>query len=192
MPGISDPGERLVAAAVGGRPPRRGRARPVGRDRGAGGQRAADRAGSCSRASCRARARAGPSGWPSWPASARTIVLYEAPHRLARTLADLAAALGGDRRVVLARELTKLHEEIWRGTLAEAGRAVRPTVEPRGEYVAGRRRRAGAARRRPTTSWPPRSAPRSRRAGRPRTRSRWSPAASACPRRRVYDLATRR
>ena len=50
----------------------------------------------------------------------RTVVLYEAPHRVARTLADLAASCGPDRRIVLARELTKLHEEIWRGTLGEA------------------------------------------------------------------------
>lgn len=64
----------------------------------------------------------------------RTSVLYEAPHRLARTLADLAAVCGGERRVVLARELTKLHEEVWRGTLAEATEHV-ADVEPRGEYV---------------------------------------------------------
>jgi 16S rRNA (cytidine1402-2'-O)-methyltransferase len=50
----------------------------------------------------------------------RTVVLYEAPHRIARTLADLAAAFGPDRRVAVARELTKLHEEIWRGSLGEA------------------------------------------------------------------------
>jgi 16S rRNA (cytidine1402-2'-O)-methyltransferase len=69
-------------------------------------------------------------------------VLFEAPHRLARTLADLAAVLGGDREVALCRELTKLYEEIWRGTLAEA--ALRATeVEPRGEYVVVT---AGAAR----------------------------------------------
>jgi 16S rRNA (cytidine1402-2'-O)-methyltransferase len=64
----------------------------------------------------------------------RTIVLYEAPHRLARTVGDLLAACGPDRRVVLARELTKLHEEAWRGTLAEATVHV-DHVEPRGEYV---------------------------------------------------------
>ena len=64
----------------------------------------------------------------------RTIVLYEAPHRLARTLDDLAATLEGDRRVVLARELTKLHEETWRGTLDEAITRV-ADVAPRGEYV---------------------------------------------------------
>ncbi|MCU1379333.1 MAG: hypothetical protein JWN29_2316 [Acidimicrobiales bacterium] len=64
----------------------------------------------------------------------RTMVLYEAPHRIVRTLTDLASALGGDRRVALARELTKLHEETWRGTLAEA--LVRAgDIEPRGEYV---------------------------------------------------------
>jgi len=50
----------------------------------------------------------------------RTIVLYEAPHRLIRTLEDLAASLNGDRQVVIARELTKLHEEFWRGDLTMA------------------------------------------------------------------------
>jgi 16S rRNA (cytidine1402-2'-O)-methyltransferase len=64
----------------------------------------------------------------------RTVVLYEAPHRLARTLGDLVEACGGDRRVALLRELTKLHEEHWRGTLAEA-LARTDDVEPRGEYV---------------------------------------------------------
>ena len=64
----------------------------------------------------------------------RTTVLYEAPHRLERTLVDLAEACGGDRQVVLAREMTKLHEEIWRGTLADAVIHAQ-TVEPRGEYA---------------------------------------------------------
>lgn len=61
---------------------------------------------------------------------ARTIVLYEAPHRVERTMADLAAAWGADRPVAVARELTKLYETVVRGTLG--------TVElgqPRGEYV---------------------------------------------------------
>jgi 16S rRNA (cytidine1402-2'-O)-methyltransferase len=63
----------------------------------------------------------------------RTTLIYEAPGRLAATLVDLAAACGGDRAVVVARELTKLHEELWRGTLAEAapefaGREVRGEV----------------------------------------------------------------
>lgn len=64
----------------------------------------------------------------------RTVVLYEAPHRLARTLADLAAVCGPDRRVALGRELTKLHEEVWRGSLDEAV-AWATSHEPRGELV---------------------------------------------------------
>ena len=60
----------------------------------------------------------------------RTTVLYEAPQRVAATLADLAAACGGERRVAVARELTKLHEEVRRGTLADID-----VAEPRGEYV---------------------------------------------------------
>jgi len=63
---------------------------------------------------------------------ARTVVLYEAPHRLRTTLRALGDACGGERRVVLVRELTKLHEEVWRGTLAEA---MALEAEPRGEYV---------------------------------------------------------
>lgn len=49
----------------------------------------------------------------------RTMVFFESPSRLAESLADLAAALGAERRVVVARELTKLHEEVRRGTAAE-------------------------------------------------------------------------
>jgi 16S rRNA (cytidine1402-2'-O)-methyltransferase len=67
-------------------------------------------------------------------AERRTIVVYEAPHRVVRTIADLTVACGPDRRVALARELTKLHEEVWRGTLAQAG-AHLAEVAPRGEYV---------------------------------------------------------
>lgn len=64
----------------------------------------------------------------------RTVVLFEAPHRLERTLGDLHQVCDPERRIVLARELTKMHEEIWRGTLAEALDHSR-AVEPRGEYV---------------------------------------------------------
>jgi 16S rRNA (cytidine1402-2'-O)-methyltransferase len=64
----------------------------------------------------------------------RTTVLYEAPHRLEKTLVDLAEACGNDRLVVLARELTKLHEDMWRGTLGDAVIHSR-AVEPRGEYA---------------------------------------------------------
>ena len=64
----------------------------------------------------------------------RTIVLYEAPHRLARTLSDLSGALGVDREVSVVRELTKLHEEVWRGSLADAAQRA-AAIEPRGEHV---------------------------------------------------------
>jgi 16S rRNA (cytidine1402-2'-O)-methyltransferase len=50
----------------------------------------------------------------------RTTLLYEAPGRVAATLADLAGALGADRPVAVVRELTKLHEEVWRGALGAA------------------------------------------------------------------------
>jgi 16S rRNA (cytidine1402-2'-O)-methyltransferase len=64
----------------------------------------------------------------------RTTVLYEAPHRLERTLEDLASTCDPTRTIVLARELTKLHEDLWRGTLEDALLHVRAT-EPRGEYA---------------------------------------------------------
>lgn len=133
MPGVSDPGERLVAAAVAAGYPVEVvpgpsasltalvvSGLPAGRfvfegflpRKGSGRTvRLAEVAG-----------------------ERRTVVLYEAPHRLARTLADLAEACGPERRVVLARELTKLHEEVWRGTLGDAV-VHSGAVAPRGEYV---------------------------------------------------------
>lgn len=67
-------------------------------------------------------------------AEERTTVLFESPHRVAATLTDLAAICGADRRCAVARELTKLHEEVWRGTLGDAAaRAARR--EPVGEHV---------------------------------------------------------
>lgn len=57
--------------------------------------------------------------WKTLASEQRTMVFFESPHRIADSLADLATALGGDRRVVVCRELTKLHEEVARGTAAE-------------------------------------------------------------------------
>lgn len=133
MPGLSDPGERLVAAAsaaghrvevvpgpsaaitglvVSGLPSGRFVFEGFLPRKGSGRRE-------------RLAAVAG---------EARTVVLYEAPHRLTRTLTDLAEVCGAGRRVVLARELTKLHEEVWRGSLAAAVEHC-AEVEPRGEYV---------------------------------------------------------
>ncbi len=67
-------------------------------------------------------------------AERRTTVLFEAPHRLAATLAELATACGPERACALARELTKLHEEVWRGTLAGAADRARERP-PLGEHV---------------------------------------------------------
>ena len=63
-----------------------------------------------------------------------TCILYEAPHRLRKTLADLREACGDDRPVALCRELTKLNEDVTRITLGEACRKYEET-EPRGEFV---------------------------------------------------------
>ena len=118
MPGISDPGHRLVAAAVeagcavtvvpgpsagvaalavSGLSPARwafeGFLPRAGRDR-------ADRLAEIAR-------------------ERRTVVIYESPHRLQGCLEDLAVACGDQRRAAVARELTKLHEEVARGTLAD-------------------------------------------------------------------------
>ena len=64
----------------------------------------------------------------------RTMIFYEAPHKLKGTLKDLAGAFGEDRKISLCRELTKLHEEVLRMTLSEAC-AYYDAQEPRGEYV---------------------------------------------------------
>jgi 16S rRNA (cytidine1402-2'-O)-methyltransferase len=133
MPGISDPGERLVRAAVAaGHPvevvpgPSAALAAlvtsglPAGRFVFEGflprkGSGRTERLGAVA-------------------SEPRTVVLYEAPHRLARTVADLAEACGPDRRVAVARELTKLHEEVWRGSLGDALAWAR-TAAPKGEIV---------------------------------------------------------
>jgi 16S rRNA (cytidine1402-2'-O)-methyltransferase len=70
----------------------------------------------------------------SLPAESRTLVFYESPHRLRETLQDLGECLGANRPIVLARELTKMHEEFWRGTIEEAI-AHYTQVEPKGEFT---------------------------------------------------------
>ncbi|MGA1453985.1 MAG: 16S rRNA (cytidine(1402)-2'-O)-methyltransferase [Ilumatobacteraceae bacterium] len=67
-------------------------------------------------------------------AELRTVVLYEAPHRLHRTLTDLESMCGAYRRVVVAAELTKIHEHLWRGTLHDAVRQFAGD-DARGEFV---------------------------------------------------------
>ena len=89
-------------------------------------------------------------------AEARAVVLYEAPHRLLATLGDLAAAGAAERDILCARELTKRHEELHRGTVAAAAAHYAESAagaRPRARRVhararADRRRGDGAARRR--------------------------------------------
>ena len=64
----------------------------------------------------------------------RTMIFYEAPHKLLATLADMADVFGGDRSISLCRELTKLHEEVVRTTLSEAV-AKYTEAPPKGEFV---------------------------------------------------------
>jgi 16S rRNA (cytidine1402-2'-O)-methyltransferase len=119
MPGISDPGSRLVAAAVEA-------GVPVSVVPGPSAVMAAlvvsglptDRF--CFEGFVARSGSARSDRLAVVAAEQRTIVLFEAPGRVGRTLEDLAAACGPLRRVAIARELTKVHEEVWRGTLGEA------------------------------------------------------------------------
>lgn len=63
-----------------------------------------------------------------------TMIFYEAPHKLIYTLLDMCEAFGENRKIALVRELTKLHEEVFRGTLLEACKKFE-TDKPKGEYV---------------------------------------------------------
>ena len=133
MPGISDPGERLVRAA----------SRDGFRVEVVPGPSAAVAA---LVASGLPTARFVFEGFLARKAGARrqrltelvdeqrTLVFYEAPHRVAATLADLSSVLAGWRRVAVARQLTTLHEEVWRGLLHEAV-AWAEATPPRGEIA---------------------------------------------------------
>lgn len=133
MPGISDPGERLVRAALDA-------GHPVEVVPGPSAAVTALvlsglPAGRFAFEGFLPRKGSGRTARLAEVASERrTVVLYEAPHRVARTLADLAEVCGPDRRISIGRELTKLHEETWRGTLADAVEWV-ATDGPRGELV---------------------------------------------------------
>jgi 16S rRNA (cytidine1402-2'-O)-methyltransferase len=133
MPGISDPGQRLVRAAVDGGHrveviPGPSAAVAALVASGLPTERFCFEGFLPRKGSGRSERLAALAG------ERRTIVVYEAPHRLARTVDDLAEVLGSSRRVAIARELTKLHEEIWRGDLRGA-REWLAESSPRGEIV---------------------------------------------------------
>jgi 16S rRNA (cytidine1402-2'-O)-methyltransferase len=133
MPGISDPGERIVAAAANaGHPievvPGPSAALTALVVSGLSTHRFVFEGFLPRKGSGRTERLRAVSTEP------RTVVLYEAPHRMRQTVDDLATACGPLRRVALARELTKLHEEVFRGTLQGAQEHL-AAREPRGEYV---------------------------------------------------------
>ena len=132
MPGISDPGERVVRRVVeAGHPvvvvP--GPSAPVAAVSASG--LATDRW--CMEGFLPRKGSARSDRLAELAVEERTMVLFESANRLAATLHDLVGMLGPDRRAMVAREMTKLHEEFVRGTLAElAGRFDEP---PKGEVV---------------------------------------------------------
>src|SRR5690349_9513878 len=118
MPGISDPGYRVIRLAI-----ERGvRVVPVP---GASALVAALSAGGLPTDSFQfmgflpAKSGQRRTVLESLQNAQHTVVVYEAPHRIAETMKDIVEILGAERPVVLARELTKLHEEFIRGTAAE-------------------------------------------------------------------------
>jgi 16S rRNA (cytidine1402-2'-O)-methyltransferase len=138
MPGISDPGAWLVAAAIAAQVP----VIPIP---GANAALSALIASGLPTAEfqfigflpekagarrTRLESLAAESG-----ASPRTLIFYEAPHRILSTLADLEAVWGSELRVVVARELTKIHEEFLRATVSEARRDLASRERVRGEIT---------------------------------------------------------
>jgi 16S rRNA (cytidine1402-2'-O)-methyltransferase len=132
MPGISDPGERLVRAAL---------AAGVAVDVVPGPSAALAALVVSGLPTARfvfegflpRKGRQRTARLAELKAEDRTVVLFEAPHRLEATLADLAAALGPDRPVAVAREITKRFETVWRGRLGQAISGDCPVA--RGEQV---------------------------------------------------------
>jgi 16S rRNA (cytidine1402-2'-O)-methyltransferase len=119
----------------------------------------------------------------------RTMVVFEAPHRVRETVSDLAQALGPPRRVAIARELTKAYEELWRGSLGDAV-AHLAEREPRGEYVLVV---AGAPAPEAPGQEAVEDALRARLADGADKRSAIADVAATLkvPKRKVYDVATR-
>ncbi|MDQ6927841.1 MAG: 16S rRNA (cytidine(1402)-2'-O)-methyltransferase [Actinomycetota bacterium] len=133
MPGISDPGERLVAAAVAAGHhveivpgPSAALAALVMSGLPAGRF--------CFEGFLPRKGRPRADRLEELGTERRTTVIFEAPHRVRRTVADLAQALGDDRIIFVAREITKRFEETWRAPLAAAVARLND-AEPRGEYV---------------------------------------------------------
>lgn len=134
MPGISDPGFRLVSLAIE-------RGIPVVPIPGPAAFVSALVASGlpvdsfCFRGFLSAKSGARRRELEQIRDSKQTIAFYEAPHRIRETMEDIAAVLGPGRRIVIARELTKVHEEFLRGTAAEVLQTLRQRDEVKGEIT---------------------------------------------------------
>ena len=134
MPGISDPGFRLVSLAIE-------RGVPVFPVPGPAAFLAAMVASGlptdsfCFRGFLPAKGGARRRELEKIGDSSSTAVFYEAPHRIRETLADVAEVLGPDRPVVVARELTKIHEEFLRGTAGEVAQVLNARGDVKGEIT---------------------------------------------------------
>ncbi len=134
MPGISDPGFRLVSLAIE-------RGVPVFPVPGPAAFLAAMVASGlptdsfCFRGFLPAKGGARRRELEKIGDSSNTAVFYEAPHRIRETLADVAEVLGPDRPVVVARELTKIHEEFLRGTAGEVAQVLNARGDVKGEIT---------------------------------------------------------
>ena len=84
---------------------------------------------------CHRKAEHGGESWNKFEILPQTEIFYEAPHRILAALEDALAVLGPDRRIVVARELTKIHEEFLRGTAAQVLDIVKSRGEMKGEIV---------------------------------------------------------
>src|SRR6266540_686285 len=160
MPAVSDPGYRLVRAALDAGVP--------------------------------VTAAPGPSAvFAALATEPRTLVFFEAPHRVAASLSDLAAAFGPDRPAAVCRELTKTYEEIRRGSLGElAGWAA--AEAPRGEITLVVAGAAPAAVARPAAADLAAAVARSEASGTPRKAAIAAVAAAhGLPKREVYEAVVR-
>lgn len=134
MPGISDPGERVIRAAVE-------RGLTVISVPGPSAMISALVASGLSTASFRfagflpARSGERRTVLEGLAKAAETMVFYEAPHRIVDMLADLGMVFGADRRIVIARELTKVHEEFLRGSIAEVRQQMESRPAIKGEMT---------------------------------------------------------